>query len=86
MSTEGIYEGEEPLLQVLAIKSLYISGESGRIRLVLSDSKYFLSFTMLAPQLNELVTSGELGEYAIIRVKEYRSVKFGSIIGETSNK
>lgn len=86
MSTEGVYEGEEPVLQVLAIKSLDISGESGRIRLVLSDSKYFLSFTMLAPQLNDLVTNGELSEHAIVRIKDYQSVKFGSIIGETSNK
>lgn len=62
---------DDPILQVLGIKR--VSGASGvaRYRLLLSDGHYLQSFAMLATNLNDLVTSGTLSEYTIIRVTQH---------------
>lgn len=84
MSTEGVYEGEEPILQILAIKNFDFNGSNDRFRLILSDGKNLLSFAMLAPQLNDMAK--ELSDFAIIRIKEYRLAKIGPNAGEITDK
>lgn len=60
-----------PVLQILGTKK--ISGGEGneRYRLLVSDGKYLNSFAMLATQLNELYTQGNLVEFTIIRVDRF---------------
>lgn len=62
---------EEPILQVLGTKKISSGGSSERYRVLLSDGKHLQSFTMLATQLNEYVTNGELTDYTIIKVKQH---------------
>ncbi|KMQ93699.1 replication protein a 70 kda dna-binding subunit [Lasius niger] len=79
-SLEKIMKGvdiEQPILQMLGYKKLPKSvnkdGTSGpdRYRLLVSDGQRFNSFTMLATQLNNLITDDILTEYAICKVTNY---------------
>lgn len=62
---------EEPVLQILGNKRIANSGGNERYRLLVSDGKHFNSFAMLATQLNERLTSGELSDFSVVRVKRY---------------
>ncbi|XP_029174342.1 replication protein A 70 kDa DNA-binding subunit-like [Nylanderia fulva] len=68
---------EKPILQMLGYKKLPKSvnkdGTPGcdRYRLLVSDGQKFNSFTMLATQLNNLITDDILTEYAICKVTNY---------------
>ena len=42
-----------------------------RYRLLVSDGKHLNSFAMLATQLNDKVTSGELCDYTVIQITRY---------------
>jgi len=75
-SIERIMNGDtvdSPILQVLGQKK--IAGNTGsaadRYRLLLSDGVNSHSSAMLATQLNEKVDSGELSQFAIIRLDKY---------------
>jgi replication factor A1 len=73
-SLEQIMAGEvidKPVLQVLGQKK--IAGTSGpdRYRMLLSDGKYSHSSAMLATQLNDKITNGELDNNAVVRLDKY---------------
>lgn len=61
----------EPILQVLGTKKIASNGGAERYRLLLSDGQYLQSFSMLATQLNDLVTNNELDDFTIICVKQH---------------
>lgn len=61
---------EKPVLQILGTKKIS-GGETERLRLLVSDGKYFNSFAMLATQLNHLHAEGKLEEHTIIQVDKY---------------
>ncbi|XP_063992833.1 replication protein A 70 kDa DNA-binding subunit [Diachasmimorpha longicaudata] len=66
-----IYNGkdvEKPVFQVLGLKKL---GNGERYRVLLSDSVYISSFTMLATQLNHIIEEGTVADFSIIEVGRY---------------
>lgn len=63
-------EVESPVFQILGVKRI-MGGESERLRLLISDSKYFNSFAMLATQLNSMFNEDKLKENTIVRVDKY---------------
>lgn len=70
---ERIMSGEEvekPVLQILGAKKI-AGADCERLRLLVSDGKYFNSFAMLATQLNHLHFEGKLGEFTIVQVDKY---------------
>ncbi|KAJ8672835.1 hypothetical protein QAD02_004095 [Eretmocerus hayati] len=64
-------EVEEPILQILGSKKLASSSHGERYRLLVSDGVVSNSFTMLATQLNELITNNTLSEHSIVQIKRY---------------
>ncbi len=72
---EHIISGEQvdrPVFQVLGLKKIPGSGQGAdRYRLLLSDGVWSHSSAMLATQLNEKVDSGELKQYAVVRLDKY---------------
>lgn len=60
-----------PVLQILGSKKITGSGTTDRYRLLISDGKHLNSFAMLATQLNDKVSSGELGEHSIVRINRH---------------
>ncbi|XP_055386595.1 replication protein A 70 kDa DNA-binding subunit-like [Condylostylus longicornis] len=73
---ESILSGvdyDKPILQILGTRRIAGSEGSERFRLLVSDGKYLNSFAMLATQLNNLYTSGQLSDYTVIRVDRYIS-------------
>ncbi|XP_071569838.1 replication protein A 70 kDa DNA-binding subunit-like [Temnothorax nylanderi] len=67
---------EKPVLQILGYKKLSRTVNkdgvaTDRYRLLLSDGQRFNSFTMLATQLNNLITDEILTEHAICRLLNY---------------
>ncbi|XP_050420313.1 replication protein A 70 kDa DNA-binding subunit [Adelges cooleyi] len=69
-----IMNGEEikdPVMQILGTRKIAGSGANDRYRLLISDGQNLNSFAMLASQLNEMVPSGELTEFAIIQIKRH---------------
>ncbi|GLV34544.1 Replication protein A1 [Carabus blaptoides fortunei] len=62
---------EEPVLQVLGSKKIVGNAEKERYRLLVSDGKYQISFAMIATQINDKVSSGQLGINCVIKVKKY---------------
>ncbi|XP_068206149.1 replication protein A 70 kDa DNA-binding subunit isoform X2 [Palaemon carinicauda] len=61
---------EGPCLQVLSMKKIP-SGEQERYRLLVSDGQWSSSFAMLATQLNELVSSGQVSNNCIFKMNRY---------------
>ncbi|XP_066597449.1 replication protein A 70 kDa DNA-binding subunit isoform X2 [Prorops nasuta] len=61
----------QPILQMLGHKRLGGPNSTERYRLLLSDGKRINSFTMLATQLNELITENILTEFSICQVNRY---------------
>lgn len=62
---------EEPVFQVLAIKKISPENGMDRYRILLSDGLHFQFLTLLATQLNRLITNGDLTPYGIIKVSQY---------------
>lgn len=62
---------EEPVMQVLGSKKIVGNAEKERYRLLVSDGKDQISFAMIATQINDKVTSGQLGNNCVIKVKKY---------------
>lgn len=61
----------DPVMQVLGSKKIIGNAEKERYRLLVSDGKYQISFAMIATQINDKITSGELSVNSIIKVKKY---------------
>jgi replication factor A1 len=62
--------GFQPVFQVISIKEVGSANGATRFRTVLSDGEFFVQ-GMLATQINELVTSGELAENCLICVQDF---------------
>ena len=62
---------DKPVLQVLGHKKLASSNSGERYRLLVSDGKRINSFTMLATQLNSMITNNELTEFSICQINRY---------------
>ncbi|XP_076667304.1 replication protein A 70 isoform X2 [Andrena cerasifolii] len=62
---------DKPVLQVLGHKKLASSSSGERYRLLVSDGKRINSFTMLATQLNSMITNNELTEFSICQINRY---------------
>ncbi|XP_050528390.1 replication protein A 70 kDa DNA-binding subunit-like [Daktulosphaira vitifoliae] len=64
-------EVKEPVMQVLGSRKIAASGTDERYRLLISDGLNHNSFALLASQLNGMVSSGELSDFAIIKIKRH---------------
>ncbi|KAK1925386.1 hypothetical protein DB88DRAFT_450919 [Papiliotrema laurentii] len=62
----------QPVLQILSIKKINAQNNSGqdRYRVILSDGKFFIQ-SMLATQLNELVTNKDLDKNVVVKLTEF---------------
>lgn len=73
-SIEALMKGEEvnykPVLQILGYKKIP-GGAAERYRMLVSDGRHSHSFAMLATQLNDRLLSGELDNYAVVRVEKH---------------
>lgn len=65
------------MLQVLAIKKINANAAAAtndpmdRYRLTLSDGEHYYPTAMLVTQLNDLIVSGTLSKYSVIRLNNY---------------
>ncbi|XP_076284159.1 replication protein A 70 [Lasioglossum baleicum] len=62
---------DKPVLQILGNKKLASSNSGERYRLLVSDGKRINSFTMLATQLNTMITDNVLTDYTICQINRY---------------
>lgn len=62
---------KDPVMQVLGVRKITAAGANERYRLLISDGHNVNSFAMLATQLNSMVTSGELTEFCILKIKRH---------------
>nr|XP_033324078.1 replication protein A 70 kDa DNA-binding subunit [Megalopta genalis] len=62
---------DKPVLQILGNKKLASSSSGERYRLLVSDGKRINSFTMLATQLNSMITDNILTEFSICQINRY---------------
>lgn len=62
---------KDPVMQVLGVRKIAAAGANERYRLLISDGLNLNSFAMLATQLNDMVSSGELTEFAILKIKRH---------------
>lgn len=62
---------KDPVMQVLGVRKITAAGANERYRLLISDGLNVNSFAMLATQLNNMVTSGELSEFSILKIKRH---------------
>lgn len=62
---------KDPVMQVLGVRKIAAAGANERYRLLISDGHNLNSFAMLATQLNDMVSSGELTEFAILKIKRH---------------
>ncbi|XP_022161506.1 replication protein A 70 kDa DNA-binding subunit [Myzus persicae] len=62
---------KDPILQVLGVRKITAAGANERYRLLISDGHNLNSFAMLATQLNGMVSSGEINEFAILKIKRH---------------
>jgi len=73
-SLESIMAGElidKPVLQILGQKKIAGTQGPDRYRMLLSDGKYSHSSAMLATQLNDKITSGELETNTVVQLDKY---------------
>ncbi|XP_073817696.1 uncharacterized protein isoform X2 [Musca autumnalis] len=61
---------ECPVFQILGATRI-ISDDTERVRLIVSDGKYFNSYAMMVTQLNFMYHKGKLNEGTIVRVDKY---------------
>lgn len=64
-------EVKYPIMQVLGVRKITAVGREERYRLIISDGQNIHSHAMLATQLNYMISSDELIEFAILRIKKY---------------
>lgn len=64
-------EVKDPVIQVLGVRKITATGSNERYRLLISDGKNINSFAMLATQLNTMVSSGEITEFSILKIKRH---------------
>lgn len=64
-------EVKDPVMQVLGVRKITATGANERYRLLVSDGQHINSFAMLATQLNGMVSSGEITEFAILKIKRH---------------
>jgi len=62
---------KDPVMQVLGVRKITAAGANERYRLLISDGHNLNSFAMLATQLNGMVSSGEINEFSILRIKRH---------------
>lgn len=62
---------KDPVMQVLGVRKIAAAGANERYRLLISDGLNVNSFAMLATQLNNMVISGELNEFCILKIKRH---------------
>jgi len=62
---------KDPVMQVLGVRKITAAGANERYRLLISDGHNLNSFAMLATQLNGMVSSGEINEFAILKIKRH---------------
>lgn len=62
---------KDPIMQVLGVRKITAAGANERYRLLISDGHNLNSFAMLATQLNGMVSSGEINEFAILKIKRH---------------
>jgi replication factor A1 len=64
---------DKPVFQILGVRRIGPNANeaSERYRMLVSDGKLFHSFAMLATQLNEIYTSGQLPDFTIVQVNRY---------------
>ncbi|XP_034177571.1 replication protein A 70 [Osmia lignaria lignaria] len=62
---------DKPILQILGHKKLASSSSGERYRLLVSDGKRVNSFTMLATQLNSMISDNILTEFSICQINRY---------------
>ncbi|XP_076656555.1 replication protein A 70 [Halictus rubicundus] len=62
---------DKPVLQILGNKKLASSNSGERYRLLVSDGKRINSFTMLATQLNSMITDNILTDFTICQINRY---------------
>jgi len=63
---------DDPIVQILGHKKIAGTNTTAdRFRLLVSDGRHLNSFAMLATQLNDKVTSGELCDYTVIQITRY---------------
>lgn len=60
-----------PVLQILGHKKIAGNSPTDRYRLLISDGVHLNSFAMLATQLNDKITAGELAEYSIVQINRH---------------
>lgn len=68
MIYNGQAENARPRVQVIDIKTLGQAGE--RVRVIISDGQHFLQ-SLLAPQLNQMVTMGKLTPFCIVELGKH---------------
>lgn len=64
-------EVEKPIIQFLGHKKLSSQSNAERYRLLISDGVQINSFTMLATQLNHLITDNTMTEHSICQITRY---------------
>lgn len=64
-------EVHNPVVQILGIQKINTVEMKERYRLHISDGQNVNSFIMLMSQLNGIISSGGLTEFAIVRIKRY---------------
>lgn len=64
-------EIDKPVVQILGSKRITATENNERYRILVSDGKYLNSFAMLATQLNNLITEGQLPINTIVRIDRY---------------
>lgn len=69
--TGGPAPVETPVFQVLTFKKITPGNGVERYRILLSDGEHLQCLTLLATQLNRLITNGDLAPYGIIKVSHY---------------
>ncbi|XP_031833471.1 replication protein A 70 [Nomia melanderi] len=62
---------DKPVLQILGHKKLASTNSGERYRLLVSDGKSINSFSMLATQLNSMITDNILTEFSICQINRY---------------